>query len=86
MSDSEKPTAAAVGKMKKEELKDLVIKLLDETTPTGAAEQQSHEIMPMLRTILTEVRKGNEEREKLSRDIEELKVKNNTLTKTLVQH
>ena len=31
MSDSEKPTAAAVGKMKKEELKDLVIKLLDET-------------------------------------------------------
>ena len=54
--------------------------------PTGAAEQQSHEIMPMLRTILTEVRKGNEEREKLSRDIEELKVKNNTLTKTLAQH
>ena len=86
MSESEKPTAAAVGKMKKEELKDLVIKLLDEIAPVGDVDQQSQEIMPMLRTILTEVRKGNEEREKLSKDIEELKATNNTLTKTLAQH
>ena len=84
MSDLERPTPAAVGKMKREELKDLVLKLLEETS-TDIVANQHGEIMPMLQTILDEVKKGNQEREKLKTELEELKTKNEIITRTLSQ-
>ena len=84
--DKGKHSVTELNNMKKEELKQLVLNLMEKTSAEPSQGENSEEIVPLLREILQEVQKGNTEKEEMKKTIDQLKTENSKLSETLSMH